>query len=543
MVYPRSVSESLPPSAPRLKRWAIPAVLFLGLFLLYQANGSFLRVGDAVPNLYLPVQILSRGSLTFSPEEAPFMFTWEDRVHLPGKRLTVRSWDDRVMGHVARDLHRSGAFVLVAPKYYLVRAVQPGRYVGIYGPGAGVSALPFFALVALVRPDWRENSAVLGAEGKLFASMAIAGSAVLVFLSLLRFLPCRPSLALTVLYGTGTCVWAEPSQTLWQQSPAIFFVALGVYLFLRVGDGRGFAAGSGAALGLAAACRPSLALLLGCVGLYVLLRERKAVLPMILGAALPIVLLLMFNAHYLGSPLRFGQVAAAEALSKDPTASAPAWQGSWGVGLAGILISPSRSLFVFSPFLLFAVWGGVRCWRSAEHSRLRPLVVAILLIIALAALWFQWWGGWSFGYRIVAEATPLFMLLLVPVADRGSDRRILAAFGFLAFVSVAIQALGAFGYETGSWNNQSGYRILVNGAEEITTQDQALRRVQTGEAAYLGTTEMDVSRPEFRHRLWSIRKGQIAWLLQPYAVIEGLASRRSIVLDAAFERAGRPDEP
>ncbi len=535
--------DSPPPAVPDRRPWRTPAALFLGLLLLYQINGAFLRVGDAAPNLYLPVQILTRGSLTFSPEETPFMFLWRDSVLSPRRRFALKSWDDSISGHVARDLHRRGTLIPAEPRYYLVPAVQPGRYVGIYGPGAGVCALPYFALLSLLRPDWRENTAILGAEGQFFASMAVAGSAVFVYLAFLRFHPRRRSLLLALLYGAGTCVWTEPSQTLWQQTPAIFFVALGGYLWLRIAEGARVAAGCGAALGAAAACRPGLALLLGAVGAYALLKERKALLPFVLGCAPPLLLLAVFNARYLGSPFLFGQIAAAKALSKDPTTSA-AWNGSFGEGLAGILLSPSRGLFVFSPFLAFALWGTVRGWKTPGTAALRPLAIAVLLGFGLAARWFQWWGGWSFGYRMIVELTPLCMLLLIPVADRLFDRRPLSLiFGFLAFLSVTIQALGAFGYETSAWNNLSGYRIRTDRGEEITTMEESVRRSAAGTAIPLGTTEMDVSQPEFHHRLWSLRDGQIAWLLRPHAIREGREYRRAVAQDAASERARRPDEP
>jgi hypothetical protein len=537
------MADSPLPELPGRRSWRIPAALFLGLLLLYEINGAFLRVGDATTNLYLPVQILTRGTLTFSPEEMPFMFLWKDLVLSPQKPIRVNSWDDKIFGHVARDLYRGGTLTPAQPRYYLVPAVQPGRYVGIYGPGAGLSALPYFALLSLLRPDWRDSTEILGAEGKFFASLAIAGSAVFVYLALLRFLSRRRALLLALLYGAGTCVWTEPSQTLWQQTPAIFFVALGSYLLLRITEGARFAAGCGAALGAATACRPGLALLLGCVGAYALLKERKALPALVLGGAPPVLLLLCFNARYLGSPFLFGQVAAARVLTEHSTASG-AWEGSWGAGLAGILLSPSRGLFVFSPFLLFALWGAVRSWKTPEHAALRPLGIAVLLGFGLASRWFEWWGGWSFGYRMIVELTPLCVLLLMPLGDRLFDRRAPArVFGLLAFLSVTIQALGAFGYETSTWNNRSGYRIQTERGEEITTMEESVRRAAEGTAKPLGTTEMDVSKPEFRHRLWSFRDGQIAWLLRPHAVREGHEHRQTVARDAASERARRPDEP
>jgi hypothetical protein len=137
------------------------------------------------------------------------------------------------------------------------------------------------------------------------------------------------------------------------------------------------------------------------------------------------------------------------------------------------------------------------------------------------------------------------MLLLIPVADRALARpTLLSPFGFLAFWSVALQTLGAFGYDSASWNNRSSYRIRAIGAgspEELTDMETAVRRRQEGSAEILGTVEMDVTLPAYRRRLWSVQDGQLAWLLRPHGLREGYTARQNLAEAAAKERiAQRP---
>jgi hypothetical protein len=510
----------------------------LGLFLLYQLNGTFVRIGDAQPNLYLPVQVLTRGSLSFTPEDAPFMFGWRLSGPRP-RRVTFRSWNDKISGTPVAALRDAGQLSLVGPKYYLVESVKRGRYVGIYGPGAGLVAVPYFAVLCLVRPGWQDNGAVLGAEAKVFASACVAGSAVLIFWSFLLFLPRRPSLLLSLLYGAGTCVWTEPSQALWQQTPAIFFVALGAYAFLRIPEGIRFAAGCGAAWGLAAFCRPSLGILLAVGAVATIRNSPRAAVALALGGILPVAALAAWNGVYLGSPFRFGQVEAAHRLGGLGPENAGAWDGSLPLGLAGLLMSPSRGVFIFSPFFLYAAWGAIRCWRSPSGAPFRPFTAALACLLLMAACWVQWWGGWSFGYRLVVELVPLAMLLLIPVSNRFlTPRPLLSPFGLLAFWSIAIQTLGAFGYDPAGWNNRSAYRVRRNGPEakiELMDQETALRLQGQGAGEILGTDEMDVSSSLYRRRLWSVTDSQLAWLLRPHAISEGTAARRSQMEDARRE--------
>src|SRR5439155_14621317 len=82
------------------------------------------------------------------------------------------------------------------------------------------------------------------------------------------------------------------------------------------------------------------------------------------------------------------------------------------------LFSPSRGLFVFSPFLLFLF---VRfCPSYRRRYKLSPLEI-LLLAFALAwwigaSRWFMWWGGGSYGPRLLCELLPCLVILLIPVA-------------------------------------------------------------------------------------------------------------------------------
>jgi hypothetical protein len=205
-----------------------------------------------------------------------------------------------------------------------------------------------------------------------------------------------------------------------------------------------------------------------------------------------------------------------------------------------VLFSPSRGLFIFSPFLAFAVWGAVESWRHPSFEYLRAISVAASGMLLLTFKWFEWFGGWVFGYRLIVELTPLLMILLIPVAGRIlASRGLRAAFLVLGMISIAIQALGAFAYDPTAWNGRKGFEIRMNGepgTRILLDEEEANRMIDSGNAAPVGLVTMDVAQPKFRGRFWSFEDGQLAWLLKPGSSGAARAARRRLIAGAAREK-------
>jgi hypothetical protein len=530
------VPAAAPPFRSRPAVWA--TALFLALTVVYLLGAGPFPVGDALVNLYLPVRVLTRGELTFTPVESPFLFQWElEEPHRTKWKWTHQgqdppvepaSWDDEILGRKAGDLLRDGVLKLSRPRYFLVPSAKEGRYVGIYGIGAGLAAVPYFAALSAVKGDWRANSRVLWAEARPFAAACIAGSAAFLFLALLAHLPRSSALALSLAYGLGTCVWCEPSQALWQQTPALLFASMGLYFRMRLTEGSRWAAACGLALGAAAFCRPTAGLLLVAVGVDVILRERKALWAFAAAAALPLLALATANACLLGSPFRFGQMAAAELLTESSGGAASSGSGPAALGL---LFSPSRGLLVFSPFLAFAAWGAVRSWKSPAFAALRAPGLAAAAGYLIACSWFAWYGGWSFGYRILVEWAPVLVLLIIPVAEPIRARRpLLAAFVVATLWSAALQVLGVYGYDPAAWNGRAGVET-----------DRGVVPASDSDPASLPRVSLNVDDPQYRGRLWSVVDSQIAYLLgRPGVFSERAASWEKHMERAAREKEGSP---
>jgi hypothetical protein len=287
-----------------------------------------------------------------------------------------------------------------------------GRLVSSYPVLPGLLNVPVFAAARAAGVDLEANRERLSL---ITASVLCALSAFFLFEALVR-IGSRPrdALALTLLYAFGTCVWSVASRAIWQHGPSVFLLTAALWLLLR-GD-RASVAASGLFLALAVVNRPSNVLIAAPLFLFVLRRRRDALPAFVLLAGVPLVLHAAYTSVYLGSPLSTGYWNAFPEVAN--------FRGNPIVGLAGLLVSPSRGLFVFSPFFLFAIAGAVIALRDPERWPIAPYLAAgSLLLILLYSKWSTWWGGHTFGYRYLIEATPGLMVLTAIAWDRIRTRR------------------------------------------------------------------------------------------------------------------------
>jgi hypothetical protein len=522
-------------------------VVLLGAYL---SNRDFLPGNDAKANMHLPLSLLHEGNLSFTPREAPFMFLWNAQEPPPGAVLSppeqalLATWRpymavqdvttrleslDAPLGGVSAGRLWKAGLLRPEPMYYLVRSTRKTAdgqdvYVDTFGPGAGLTALPVMAAVELVG-DPSRDPALMWYAAKLVAAMLVAGSAVFVFLTARRFTTNLRSAALAGAYGLGTCVWSVSSQALWQHGPNEFFLAMGTYFLFRSrkeGPRRAlWPVLCGLALAAAAACRPTSVLVAVAVGLYLLVADRRAMGWFVLGA-LPIAAALAgYNTYYLGAPWSFGQAQVGHQVAINKTGSPQLWTTPLLTGLAGLMVSPSRGLLVFSPVVLVSAVGIARMWRRA-YAPLAPLLAGMLGLWVMAFKWFDWWGGWCYGYRPLVDTMPLLAMLAIPALDWLFRRRwALAAAGVLLAWSVLVQVVGAYAYDVVGWNGLTVRWEVYFRGQQAPAVVYSQERVEEVDRTYPNVQRIlpiivDIDRPEHRDRLWSVRDSQILYHLRHF---------------------------
>ena len=499
----------------RLRKHLAGAIVFALLFAVYVGNGDALPGNDATPNVHLAATLLSRGTLVYTPESDPFFFRWtiaDEGILQKGK---FHSWDERVGGHTMRELMGQGKLRSPEAPYYFSRTTKPGEYVSSYGAITGLFALPFVAAVAPFVDNLPDQKGLLWFLSKLAASFAVAASAWFLFLVAAAHLRLPTAVILTLTYGLATCVWSMSSQTLWQHAPGEFFLALGMFCLFRRTHRLALLL-AGFSFGLAFMCRPtnSLAMLAGFV---VLLGNRRAALRYLAGGLPVAVAFFAYNLHYFHKWIVFGQVTSlAERLKvTDPSML---WQRSLSSGLAGVLVSPSRGLFVYSPIFVVSVWAAFRIWREQRWLPLRAAAIAAVGICLVTARWSGWWGGWCYGYRLVVDTAILLAFLAIPVAERIRARRgLVLVVGALALWSLGVQVLGVYVYDVTGWNARPGYAAFGADGKTVqasfTTSEEAAAFCLTRGCSYSPVT-MNLDSRRFYARLWNVRDSQILYYLQ-----------------------------
>lgn len=376
-----------------------PAMLFSILMIFYMANGTTKGSGDTLPARYLPLSILREGN--FDLNEFPFLYEEETPYYI---------------SHIK------------------------GRYVSNYPVAPAIAALPFYLPSALGRVGPR--SPLLEDLEKFAAASLVALSAVILYLLLRRLTSPRLTLFVAAAYALGTSSLSVSSQGLWQHGPSQLALTTALYCLVRGRMAPLWVGVAGFPLAFAVICRPTDLLLALALGAYVVLYHRRQLPGFVLSGLPPGLFQLWYNTVYFGDAFRTQFSPLNQVLW-----STPLWEG-----LPGILISPSRGLFIYSPILLFSFFGMALAWRRSGDPLLRALSMGILPTLLLYSKWFGWWGGGTYGPRLLADLTPALAVCLVPLQGlfEGSQRVRWAFLGLAAW-SIAAHSIGAF-WDDGRWN-------------------------------------------------------------------------------------------
>ena len=169
------------------------------------------------------------------------------------------------------------------------------------------------------------------------------------------------------------------------------------------------------------------------------MRWAKGKIPLLAtGAALPLVLLVTYNL------VTTGNVAGGYST----IGNLGFFQYDMLHGVLGLLFSPARGLFVFTPFLLFLPFILRKAIRDPETGNLTLLLLLAIAVQLCCYARLDWRGGSAWGPRWLTEILPLAVWMMAPgVSSMG--RTGLAGFTLAIGASIAIQAIGAFWY-TGS---------------------------------------------------------------------------------------------
>jgi hypothetical protein len=441
---------SPPHSRRRLLASAALPLALLALYLVYTGNRRVFTSGDNQPTRLLAERLVTEGTFDLTP--------------------AVPLWGGEV-------------------PYWAVEV--EGRLLSAFPLGTVLLVTPYWAL-GLTLADGEASEDLRSRWEKHAAALIMVAAGFLFFIAVRSRAPPGAAAGATLVFALATPVMSTASQGLWSFTGELLFLALALALMLPPGAPRFALAGAGAAMGAAFFCRPSAAALAALLGVLVW-RERGKTGAVAFGAGLGVVMALAIAFHMAlyGHPL--GGYGLLNLGKGGGWLRSVSWEG-----LAGVLASPSRGLLWFFPAALLLPLG-MRWLTREERSLWWASAAAVAVVVALAALHPNWWGGFSFGPRLLTESAPFLALLALPFWRRVPRKSLLfGAFAAALIFAAATQLQGIYRSQPMLWN-------------------------------------LTANPDHFPHRLWSVRSSQLAatwrpgWNLdfEPYHRLrEGVRARR-----------------
>lgn len=407
--------------SPDTRRKTSSFLLISGLcFAAYMANCRTLPLqmaGDTIPNRLIPFSILRFGTTTLEPFRQEF------------DAAGPRTW-------TVPDQH--------------------GTLVSLVPLGTPIAVVPFYVPVYVFLSAGGLPSArllmVISEIAEKYVAAAVAALTIGIFyLTARRRVNERQAFWTALAFGLATSMWATASQMLWQHTVVAASVTAALWLLTWPGLPRAAVAAAGAMLSIALSSRPTAAVFFfaGLASVLAMAEGRRLshAFWYCLAAAPLLVFVGATNYYYwdrsvLGS---FGVVygpMAPDLLRADRL-----------TGIAGLLVSPNRGLFIFTPIALIGVIGLARQFVSRERRDLVLLSFSVASVahLYIAGTYHEWWGGWSFGPRYLVDILPVLAVAAATVWPRlPSWSRKLA---LIALVwSCLVQIDGAFFYPASRWN-------------------------------------------------------------------------------------------
>ena len=321
---------------------------------------------------------------------------------------------------------------------YSDRIVEFNHHLYYYfPPGTSLLSIPFVWLANLFGWDMSDLDAIDQARlQNLISALLVAISCLLVFLISRCFVSHSDSLLITTAFIFGSSMMSTMGSALWSHdfTTAIILLVVLVLISARQNKIRSLhPVVLGALLFLAYLSRPTSAIFIALVLVYVFLESRKDFIQLMITLTIAGGFFMLLSWYEYGQllppyylPSRLQNLVFLRALY-------------------GNLFSPARGLLVYSPFLLVTFIGLARIGGALRKEVFFWLGLSWLILHLIMISQFpKWWGGYSFGSRLVTEALPAGLLLTVIAFNRAHDvsYKIPSHILRLSFVALTLLAIG-----------------------------------------------------------------------------------------------------
>jgi hypothetical protein len=225
------------------------------------------------------------------------------------------------------------------------------------------------------------------------ASISIALTAVCLYFVAINFVGARTALLVVFIFAFCTGAWSSASRALWPHGPSMFMLALALLIIIRSDKKPNLIWLASIPLALSYIIRPTNIVSVIAFTILVFFRYRKFFLRYLSGLVIPL------GIYFIFSFITYGALISPTYMSQGFLPGS-----NFAEGLFGVLISPSRGLFIFSPVL--------KKNQFAIHDN---YLLGILFFHWLMIGTFpRWWAGWSFGPRYFSDVIPFLIYFMLP---------------------------------------------------------------------------------------------------------------------------------
>jgi hypothetical protein len=381
--------------------------LFAMCLFVYLSNGQTISSDDSIPNTLLALNWLENHSLSFDAFRQGHYYLFNDIFGADGI------------------------------PYYFVEAPN-GHLTSAYPIGTAIVTFPvylglfvYLKLAALWQGGWAvlsTHTLPLTSENfeaqrevyeKLVAAIVAAFTAVLFYLAVRLKFGRSIALITAFIYAFATLNWAISSQGLWQHTASNLALTSAILALLKANrtDGKKQTAlliVAGIFCGLLPGIRPTSAAFSGVLLVYAVLTYRQRAIFFLLGSA-SVLLNVGWNTYFFGAEVDDSVVGGYSSLFQNNASSYEFTIDFFREAFLGLLVSPSRGLFIFSPILLFSLPGMYQVLkksRSQRDERLFGLLIFACLVIFFHYCFYPWWGAVTYGSRYLVDLLPVFCYLI-----------------------------------------------------------------------------------------------------------------------------------
>lgn len=357
---------------------------------------------------------------------------------------------------------------LTGPSHWF--EVIDGRVVSRYPIVPGLCHLVPYTVARLLGYSYNETNILQLAH---FTAAAITAlSVAFFFLAARRLVTTRNAAILaTLLYAFGTTALSVAGRALWQHGPALLFLNMTVWLLASRSTVWRLVL-AGVTSGLLFWDRPLLAVFIAPLAIVVLLRERWRTAAYAIGASTVLAMMAWYTLTYWKAP-GLGQMPLLHLFR------ATMWDG-----FTGLLFSPNRGLFVFTPAFLFSIVPLAKTMRHPrEQALLTALAIGSVALVLVCSFWKYWWGGHSLAYRLLTELAPALCLFFAIAWETMHSRVLRGVALALVAASIYMHALLAyigpcgFNPEPNDIDQHEERLWSVRDSELARCQSQLLRRL------------------------------------------------------------------